>query len=83
MSEEIADTPDADLSDFAKTAKDLFAGACGGIAQVLIGMCISTIIFLHTTSVICFCMTRTCEVLFQKDLAKHCNESEYRIHADY
>lgn len=24
---------------FKRTAKDLFAGACGGIAQVLIGSC--------------------------------------------
>lgn len=44
------DELDADTSSFKQTAKDLFAGAAGGIAQVLIGMCCS--IRVHGTTVI-------------------------------
>jgi hypothetical protein len=33
-----ADDLEVESQGFARTAKDLFAGACGGIAQVLLGL---------------------------------------------
>ena len=41
------ETLDAPGHSLKRTLKDLFAGAAGGIAQVLTGMCYLIVIFVH------------------------------------